>query len=175
MYFDSDFAELCSLGFNQCLITSWVSVCLGSGATLNLNHWWPRPPPYGITRPHWVQILMEMGPCDSGSGDLAELITTCGTGDDWISLQSRIEKDRSMNSLGCLVFSMEPVQKGGEASAKVMGVWGLNTLRPRKMADISQTTFSNVFSTMKMFEFWFKFHWSLFLRVQLKIFQHWLG
>ena len=38
----------------------------------------------------------------------------------------------------------------------------VNTLRPRKMADISQTTFSNVFSSMKMFEFRFKFHWSFY-------------
>ena len=42
-----------------------------------------------------------------------------------------------------------------------------------KMADISQTTFSNVFSSMKMFEFRLKFHWSLFLSVQLKVVQHW--
>ena len=41
-----------------------------------------------------------------------------------------------------------------------------------KMADISQTTFSNVFSSMKMFEFRLKFHWSLFPRVQLTKFQH---
>ena len=40
--------------------------------------------------------------------------------------------------------------------------------------NISQTTFSNVFSSMKMFELRLKFHWSLFLRVQLPIFQHWL-
>ena len=40
-------------------------------------------------------------------------------------------------------------------------------------AIISQTTFSNGFSSMKMFEFRFKFHWSLFERVQLTIFQHW--
>ena len=33
--------------------------------------------------------------------------------------------------------------------------------------NISQTTFSIVFSLMKMFQFWLKFHWSLFLRVQL--------
>ena len=38
-----------------------------------------------------------------------------------------------------------------------------------KMADISQTTFSNEFSWMKSFVFW-----SLFLRVPLTIFQHWL-
>ena len=42
-----------------------------------------------------------------------------------------------------------------------------------KMAAISQTTFSNVFSWMKMYELRLKFHWSLFLRVQLTILQHW--
>ena len=49
----------------------------------------------------------------------------------------------------------------------------LNTLRPRQMDAISQTTFSNAFSWMKMFEFRLKFHWSLFPGVQLTIFQHW--
>ena len=42
-----------------------------------------------------------------------------------------------------------------------------------KMGAIFQTTFSNAFSWMKMFEFRFKFHWSLFPRVQLTILQHW--
>ena len=42
-----------------------------------------------------------------------------------------------------------------------------------KMDAISQTTFSSAFSWMKMFELRLKFHWSLFLRVQLTIFQHW--
>ena len=42
-----------------------------------------------------------------------------------------------------------------------------------EMNNISQTTLSNVFSSMKMFEFRLKFHWSLFPRVQLTIFQHW--
>ena len=46
--------------------------------------------------------------------------------------------------------------------------WGLD-----KMDAISQTTLSNAFLWMKMFEFWLKFHLSLFLRVQLTIFQHW--
>ena len=39
------------------------------------------------------------------------------------------------------------------------------------MDAISQTTFSNAFSWMKMFEYRLKFHWSLFLRVQLTISQ----
>ena len=42
-----------------------------------------------------------------------------------------------------------------------------------KMALVFQTTFSNVFFFMKMHEFRLRFHWSLFLRVQLTIFQHW--
>ena len=42
-----------------------------------------------------------------------------------------------------------------------------------KMDAISQTSFSNAFSWMKMFEYRLKFHWSLFLRVQLTISQHW--
>ena len=42
-----------------------------------------------------------------------------------------------------------------------------------KMDAISQTTFSSAFSWIKMFEFQLKFHWSLFLRVQLTLFHHW--
>ena len=51
--------------------------------------------------------------------------------------------------------------------------WSFNTLRPRKMDAIFQTTFSSGFSSMKMYEFLLKFHWSLFLGVQLAIFHHW--
>ena len=42
-----------------------------------------------------------------------------------------------------------------------------------KMAAIFRTTFSNAFSWMKIYEFRLRFHWNLFLRVQLTIFQHW--
>ena len=42
-----------------------------------------------------------------------------------------------------------------------------------KMADVFQTTFPNAFSWMKMYEFQLRFHWNLFPRVQLAIFQHW--
>ena len=38
-----------------------------------------------------------------------------------------------------------------------------------KIAAISQTTFSNAFSSMKMYELRLIFHWSLFLRVQFTI------
>ena len=42
-----------------------------------------------------------------------------------------------------------------------------------KMAAISQTTLSIAFSLMKMLQFRINFRWSLFLRVQWTIFQHW--
>ena len=42
-----------------------------------------------------------------------------------------------------------------------------------KMAAIFQTTFLNAFSWIKMNKFRFRFHWRLFPRVQLTIFQHW--
>ena len=42
-----------------------------------------------------------------------------------------------------------------------------------KMAAIWQTIFSNAFLWMKKYEYGLKCHWSLFLRVQLTIFQHW--
>ena len=41
------------------------------------------------------------------------------------------------------------------------------------MDAFSQTTFSNAFSLMKIHEFRLRFHWSLFVRFELTIFQHW--
>ena len=63
------------------------------------------------------------------------------------------------------------VDKAGIRRARVEAFkthWGRD-----KMDVISQTTFSNEFSWMKIFERQLKFHWSLFLRVQLAISQHW--
>ena len=45
--------------------------------------------------------------------------------------------------------------------------------RRDKIAAIFQITYLSAFSWMKVYEFRFKFHWSLFLGVQLTIFQHW--
>ena len=50
----------------------------------------------------------------------------------------------------------------------LLTLWGRD-----KMAAIFQTIFSNEFSWMKMYEFRLRFHWSLFIRVQLTTFQHW--
>ena len=46
--------------------------------------------------------------------------------------------------------------------------WGRDII-----AAIWQMTFSNAFSSMKVFKFRWRLHWSLFLRFQSTIFQHW--
>ena len=51
--------------------------------------------------------------------------------------------------------------------------WTLTHWGRDKMAAVSQTTLSKAFSWMKMLEFGLRFHWSLFPRVKLTIFQHW--
>ena len=43
----------------------------------------------------------------------------------------------------------------------------------KKISAISQTKFRNAFSWMRKHEFHLWFHWSLFLRFELTIFQHW--
>ena len=69
----------------------------------------------------------------------------------------------SVHAMPCFIIDTEPLTH-----------WGRD-----KMDTISQTILSNAFSWMKIFEFRLKFHWSLFLRVQLTIFQHlfryWFG
>ena len=54
-----------------------------------------------------------------------------------------------------------------QTNALRLTYWGRD-----KMSDIIQTTFSDTFSWLKMFEFQIQFHLSLFLRVQLTTKQH---
>ena len=50
---------------------------------------------------------------------------------------------------------------------------GINCWGRDEIDAILQTTFSNAFLWMKMYEFRLGFHWHLFLWFELKIFQHW--
>ena len=62
--------------------------------------------------------------------------------------------------------------EGRSTDLENYGKW--NTyLDQDKIAVISQTTFSNAFSWMKMYEFRWSFHISLFLRFEWTISQHW--
>ena len=68
------------------------------------------------------------------------------------------------NWLSKMYACMQSIQPPGQAVTHC----GLD-----KVADISQTTFSNAFSWMEICEFRLTFHWSLFLWIKLTIFQHW--
>ena len=70
----------------------------------------------------------------------------------------------------------EIFRKVGHETKKIWNIFGMLRLTHwgrDKIDAILQTTFSNAISWMKMFEFRLQFHWSLFLKVQLTIFQHW--
>ena len=53
--------------------------------------------------------------------------------------------------------------------------WGLAHWGWDKMAAISQMTFSDGFSWIRIYKLCFRFHRSLFLRFKLTIFHHWFG
>ena len=58
-------------------------------------------------------------------------------------------------------------------SRQQRGLLAFNSLRPRQIHAISQTTFSNAFSWMKMNEFRLGYHWSSFLSFESTIFHNW--
>ena len=79
---------------------------------------------------------------------------------------------RISNSIEISLVGQAPDQDLGEEIKhfhfSVLTHWGRD-----EMNNISQTTLSNAFSWMKILEFQIKFHWSLFLKALLTIFQHW--
>ena len=53
-------------------------------------------------------------------------------------------------------------------------LWYVNSLRPRQNDRyFADDIFKCIFFSMKIYEFRLRFHWSLFLRFELTIFQHW--
>ena len=52
-------------------------------------------------------------------------------------------------------------------------ITSLTHLTPDKMAAISQTTCSNIFSWMKISEFQIEYYWNMFLGVSLTTWKHW--
>ena len=102
----------------------------------NLNRCWPRSlPPYGVTRPPWVKPWH------------AEFIARKNNDIfHFLSFLNTKIAQAAWTNLSCIVHTWLTHQ-------------GRNII-----AAISQTTFSNAFSWMKMHEFCLRFHWNLFLR-----------
>ena len=69
-----------------------------------------------------------------------------------------------------IIFNFVPDDSNDNKSSFVQVMsWHLTHWGGHEMDTILQTAFSNVFSSMKIFEFRLKIHWSLFLSVQLTI------
>ena len=66
-----------------------------------------------------------------------------------------------------IVESIQMWARNGNVFLLSLTHWGRD-----KMAAVWQTTLSNTY-WMKMLQFWLRFHWSLFLKVQLTIIQQW--
>ena len=78
--------------------------------------------------------------------------------------------------IACLV--QQTISRIYAGSLLIAPIWPcpqcVNTLRPRqKGCHFADDTSKRISLKMKMLEFRLKFHWILFLRVQLTIFQHW--
>ena len=67
----------------------------------------------------------------------------------------------------CLIIAIYNIFKYGTTWLQGSTHWGRD-----KVAANFLTTFSSAFSWMKIHELWLRYHWSLFPRVQLTIFQH---
>ena len=93
-------------------------------------------------------------------------ITATSSREQWVKINYKLF---NYNLILCRAYQLRRWNTGPTWILKELTHWGRD-----KMAAISQTTFTNAFSWMKMYEFYLWFHWSLFLRFELTIFQHWL-
>ena len=162
----------------SCEVKVWhESTAWGNGLVLTgkTQRWQRFMMQYGITRPQWVNILRP------------EQNKHCLTFPNWHTTFSNAFSFIFFLLIFCNNFSEKGLNDikeinicsscGLEASGnsnltKIQGAL-LTYLPQDKMAATSQTTVSNALSWMKSFSFRFEFHWSLFLRVQLTIKQHW--
>ena len=81
-----------------------------------------------------------------------------------------------MSATDCFVIELNTTHSASMSTLqfyRIVYLYGLTHLPLDKMAAIWQTTFSSASSWMKSFVFWFEFHLSFFLGVQLTIDQHW--
>ena len=95
----------------------------------------------------------------------------------YMSINSRIYDYHAM--IACGYYEMVDCQSyiHGHIFHKALNApWSvevcINPSPVGKMADISQTIFSDEFLWMKSFVSWLKFQWNLFLRIEMTIAQH---
>ena len=161
-----------------------------------LNQCWPSSMTHFM--PQWVNSLWFSEAQQICGSTLAQLMTCCSlmapghylnqcwhiSMVQWISSQDNFTRDAPPLNISYLKSHSNLAVTNELTSSKlrnhITGKWTpVAGFRNRlthwgrdKMAAIFQTIFSNTFSWMKMYEFLLRFHWSLFLSVQLTIFHH---
>ena len=145
--------SLCSTNTRSIRICCEISLAILNGViwceATALNHRLPRTH-------HWKYISF----CSQGAGSTLVQVMAC-----WQTVPSHY---RNQCGHGEVLSATPQIPLSQDMCMNILTHWGRD-----KMDAISQTTFSSAFSWMKMFEFRLNFHWNLFLRVQLTIFQHW--
>ena len=116
----------------------------------------------------WISILITQDRCIK-SGPRISTSPQGGTTSQQLPMTSKCrywpnQHDQRMGQY----CRMNELSESQDISMDILAHWGRD-----KMAAIFPMTFSDIFSWMKMHEFLIIFHWNLFLRVQLTIFQHW--
>ena len=95
---------------------------------------------------------------------------------DWVSSGEAGDLRRHRAHYGVTVMNFcwldDAIEIDRRDRAKSGDISNINTMKSRQNGRLFQTTFSNAFSWIKMCEFRLRFHWSLFLRIQLTILQH---
>ena len=147
----------------------WDPCCMNSWAYFISNHY-PDSKVHGADMgPTWV-LRPQMGPILAPWTLLWGIVSTNASSGYTTSAQTLCDH-RKNDFIRIMHFCPHHLEW---SVTSVMDLrlthWGRD-----KMAAIFQTTSSNAFSWMKVYEFRLRFHWSLFLRVQLTVFQHWNG
>ena len=132
-------------------LTSVQVMTLMQATTHYLSQCWPRSmSPYGITMLHWVNSLW-----------LSEKF------EKWIIQITATYSDANKLKITMVCHGRNHTVSWHNSCYVSLTHWSRD-----EMVAISQTTLSSAFSWKKMSGLRLKFHWSLFLWVQLTIFQH---
>ena len=138
----------------------------------------------GIARLHWVNTLAPGRPGCHFKTAIFNLVLLIGlfrssnnNAPKWMPWELTKDKSTLVQVMAwCLQATSHYLSQCWPSSMSPYASPGHNVLTHlgwNKMAAISQMTFPIAFSLMKMHEFRLKFHWSLFLIVQLITIQHW--
>ena len=149
-------------------VTSAADYCLGlltQVLKLSLTHW------CRVTH-IWVSNLTPIGSVNGLSPGRRQAIIWTNAG---LLLIEPFGTNFSEILIEIQTFSFKKMRLKVSSAKRRPFCLGINELThlPRDNLAEKLETFSTAFSSMKMFELWLKYHWSVFLRGHLTMNQHW--